>query len=90
MSSSAAVLVLQCGATRGQQCADTPHSESNSVLGFTQGTEHLWPLAVSPFQEISYHFRIAQSEVTCDSQPEEEAATPLFSDYHFLFWRSCA
>ncbi|KAJ8375870.1 hypothetical protein SKAU_G00064500 [Synaphobranchus kaupii] len=90
MSSNVSVLVLQCSVTRGRPCHDHIEAEENSEkITFTKGTDHLWPVPVQSFQEITYHFRVALSrEVSCAGEEGEKRTGP-YSDYHFLFQSSC-
>ncbi|XP_055780266.1 myelin regulatory factor-like isoform X7 [Salvelinus fontinalis] len=93
MISSASVWVRQCGATRGRLCPD--HTETELHAGekkVTEGTDHLWPVPVLSFQDVTYHFRVAKSsEVRCGVEEEKvSTTTPPYSDFYFLIQSSCA
>ncbi|KAK6317693.1 hypothetical protein J4Q44_G00109840 [Coregonus suidteri] len=93
MTSSASVWVRQCGATRGRLCPD--HTETELYAGertVTKGTDHLWSVPVLSFQDVTYHFRVAQSrKVRCGVEEGNVSAptTPPYSDYYFLIQSSC-
>ncbi|CAB1322564.1 unnamed protein product [Coregonus sp. 'balchen'] len=99
MTSSASVWVRQCGATRGRLCPD--HTETELYAGertvtkvhlLTTGTDHLWSVPVLSFQDVTYHFRVAQSrKVRCGVEEGNVSAptTPPYSDYYFLIQSSC-
>ncbi|XP_072574394.1 myelin regulatory factor isoform X2 [Paramormyrops kingsleyae] len=97
MRSNISVLVFQCGVTRGRHCspypdmqtqhsAEQPHSQQNV---FTKGQEHLWSVPRLSFQDVSYHFRVALSKQVICATKEEKEYIGQYSDYHFLFQRSC-
>ncbi|KAM6960495.1 myelin regulatory factor isoform 2-T2 [Aplochiton taeniatus] len=91
MTSSNSVWVRECGATKGRLCPD--HSETEIYGGqstFTKGTHHLWSVPVLSFQDVTYHFRVSQSnEVSCASK-EDNKTVLSYIDYHFLIQSSCA
>ncbi|XP_029112350.1 myelin regulatory factor isoform X2 [Scleropages formosus] len=97
MRSNTNLKVLRCGATRGRPCPARPetqvqggeaqaHSEQNA---FTKGMDHLWSLPQLPFQEVSFHFRVTASDEVMCAAGDEEQHTGHYSDYHFVFQRSC-
>ncbi|MED6266474.1 hypothetical protein CHARACLAT_002537 [Characodon lateralis] len=62
MMSRNSVWVKQCGATKGRLCLN--HTETELYSGestSTKGTQHLWSVPVSSFQDITYHFRVSHS-----------------------------
>ncbi|XP_041132617.1 myelin regulatory factor isoform X3 [Polyodon spathula] len=87
MNSSSPLLVLLCGVSRGRRCAKSLDTQRSLDMTSTKGMAHRWPLEVIPFHNIAYHFRVAKSEVTCESK-HVEAGQP-FANYHFLFLQAC-
>ncbi|XP_030588026.1 myelin regulatory factor isoform X2 [Archocentrus centrarchus] len=87
MTSTNSIWVRQCGATKGRLCPNHTETEPyNEQSTSTKGTHHLWSVPVLPFQDITYHFRVAlSSEVSCAA----ERKSASYSDYHFLIESSC-
>ncbi|XP_026108661.1 myelin regulatory factor-like isoform X3 [Carassius auratus] len=89
MISSSEVWVWQCGATRGRLCPNQPEASfSLERSAYTAGTSHLWSLPVTPFQEVTYYFRVSHSRQTGCSNEDGDVSS-LCSEYSFLIQSTC-
>ncbi|KAM6358892.1 myelin regulatory factor [Alca torda] len=88
MNSSSAVSVSLCGLVSNDPCQDAASTNSSTDAADAQETTHRWPLAMMPFQEFTYHFRVAQpGRANCSTAPEQMGH--LFTDYYFQFYWLC-
>ncbi|XP_052400215.1 myelin regulatory factor isoform X3 [Carassius gibelio] len=89
MISSSEVWVWQCGATRGRLCPNQPEASfSLERSAYTAGTSHLWSLPVTPFQEVTYYFRVSHSSQTGCSNEDGDVSSQC-SEYSFLIQSTC-
>lgn len=89
------LIVFQCKFTRGNICfhskreANGMQSEQEVPQMMTQGYQHIWNLAVAPFFDSAYHFRVAAPDLA-DCSTDPYFAGIFFTDYFFYFYRRCA
>ncbi|XP_055986661.1 myelin regulatory factor-like protein [Sorex fumeus] len=89
------LIVFQCKFTRGNICFHSKreakgmqsHQEVSQMM--TQGYQHIWNLAVAPFFDSAYHFRVAAPDLA-DCSTDPYFAGIFFTDYFFYFYRRCA
>uniref|UniRef100_A0A8C4S0N3 Myelin regulatory factor n=1 Tax=Erpetoichthys calabaricus TaxID=27687 RepID=A0A8C4S0N3_ERPCA len=88
MTSSSPMLVLLCGVNHGRPCASSLVPQKKLEITRTQGVDHQWPLMVAPFHNLTYHFRVSESQhVACDSKNGEDGR--MVTDYYFRFLQVC-
>ncbi|KFO97794.1 Myelin regulatory factor, partial [Calypte anna] len=88
MNSSSSVSISLCGLISSDPCQEAVSTNSSTNATETQDTSHRWPLVLLPFQEFSYHFRVAQpGQANCSTAPQHLGH--LFTDYYFQFYWLC-
>ncbi|XP_051779705.1 myelin regulatory factor isoform X3 [Erpetoichthys calabaricus] len=87
MTSSSPMLVLLCGVNHGRPCVSSLVPQKKLEITRTQGVDHQWPLMVAPFHNLTYHFRVSESHVACDSKNGEDGR--MVTDYYFRFLQVC-
>ncbi|XP_073756768.1 myelin regulatory factor-like protein isoform X5 [Callorhinus ursinus] len=88
------LIVFQCKFTLGNICfhgkrgAKGIQSRQEVSQEMTQGYQHIWGLAVAPFFDSMYHFRVAAPDLA-DCSTDPYFAGIFFTDYFFYFYRHC-
>ncbi|XP_027449772.2 myelin regulatory factor-like protein isoform X5 [Zalophus californianus] len=88
------LIVFQCKFTLGNICfhgkrgAKGIQSRQEVSQEMTQGYQHIWSLAVAPFFDSMYHFRVAAPDLA-DCSTDPYFAGIFFTDYFFYFYRHC-
>ncbi|XP_077177290.1 myelin regulatory factor isoform X3 [Paroedura picta] len=89
MNASSTVSGYLCGLISTNPC----HHTTENMGSFTdatgmQGTTYNWPVRMMPFQEFTYHFRLARpGQANCSTAAEQRGS--LFTDYYFQFYWLC-
>ncbi|XP_039209087.1 myelin regulatory factor isoform X2 [Crotalus tigris] len=89
MNASSAVSGYLCNLTSNSPCLHTD-SDLDSLSNATdiQGATYRWTVVMMPFQEFTYHFRLARPGQANCSTPVEQMGS-LFNDYYFQFYWLC-
>ncbi|XP_073756767.1 myelin regulatory factor-like protein isoform X4 [Callorhinus ursinus] len=93
-STTEPLIVFQCKFTLGNICfhgkrgAKGIQSRQEVSQEMTQGYQHIWGLAVAPFFDSMYHFRVAAPDLA-DCSTDPYFAGIFFTDYFFYFYRHC-
>ncbi|XP_027449771.2 myelin regulatory factor-like protein isoform X4 [Zalophus californianus] len=93
-STTEPLIVFQCKFTLGNICfhgkrgAKGIQSRQEVSQEMTQGYQHIWSLAVAPFFDSMYHFRVAAPDLA-DCSTDPYFAGIFFTDYFFYFYRHC-
>ncbi|XP_037369079.1 myelin regulatory factor-like protein [Talpa occidentalis] len=88
------LIVFQCKFSLGNICfhnkrgATGMQSREEVSQEMTQGYQHIWSLAVAPFFDSAYHFRVAAPDLA-DCSTDPYFAGIFFTDYFFYFYRRC-
>ncbi|XP_012590601.1 PREDICTED: myelin regulatory factor-like protein [Condylura cristata] len=88
------LIVFQCKFSLGNICfhnkrgARVMQSHEEVSQEMTQGYQHIWSLAVAPFFDSAYHFRVAAPDLA-DCSTDPYFAGIFFTDYFFYFYRRC-
>ncbi|XP_060050930.1 myelin regulatory factor-like protein [Erinaceus europaeus] len=88
------LIVFQCKSTLGNICFHNKkevkwmQSHQEVSQDMTQGYQHIWSLAVAPFFDSAYHFRVAAPDLA-DCSTDPYFAGIFFTDYFFYFYRHC-
>ncbi|KAG8125532.1 hypothetical protein E2320_020689 [Naja naja] len=86
MNASSAVSGYLCNLTSNSPCLHTENDlDSLSNATDIQGATYRWPVVMMPFQEFTYHFRLARPGQANCSTPVEQMGS-LFNDYYFQFY----
>ncbi|XP_026575879.1 myelin regulatory factor [Pseudonaja textilis] len=89
MNASSAVSGYLCNLTSNSPCLHTENDlDSLSNATDIQGSTYRWPVVMMPFQEFTYHFRLASPGQANCSTPVEQMGS-LFNDYYFQFYWLC-
>ncbi|KAJ6654140.1 hypothetical protein lerEdw1_007408 [Lerista edwardsae] len=89
MNASSAASGYLCGLLSSSPCQPASVSTDNfPEAAETQGQTYRWPVVMMPFQEFTYHFRLARPGQANCSTPVEQMDY-LFTDYYFQFYWLC-
>ncbi|XP_034276073.1 myelin regulatory factor isoform X3 [Pantherophis guttatus] len=89
MNASSAISGYLCKLTSNSPCLHTGNNLDNlSNATDIQGATYRWPVVMMPFQEFTYHFRLARPGQANCSTPVEQMGS-LFNDYYFQFYWLC-
>ncbi|XP_026538373.1 myelin regulatory factor [Notechis scutatus] len=89
MNASSAVSGYLCNLTSNSPCLHTENVlDSLSNATDIQGATYRWPVVMMPFQEFTYHFRLASPGQANCSTPVDQMGS-LFNDYYFQFYWLC-
>ncbi|XP_062971895.1 myelin regulatory factor [Elgaria multicarinata webbii] len=89
MNASSLVSGYFCGLTSSNPCQQTVvNTDTISDTTPKQATTYHWPVVMMPFQEFTYHFRLARpGQANCSTAVEQMSS--LFTDYYFQFYWIC-
>ncbi|KAM6460090.1 myelin regulatory factor isoform 8-T9 [Liasis olivaceus] len=89
MNASSAISGYLCNLTSNNPCLHTDDDlDSLSNATDIQGATYRWSVVMMPFQEFTYHFRLARPGQANCSTPAEQMGS-LFNDYYFQFYWLC-
>ncbi|XP_066475883.1 myelin regulatory factor [Tiliqua scincoides] len=89
MNTSSAASGYFCGLVSNIPCQQAVLSTDNFPdAEEIQGQTYRWPVVMMPFQEFTYHFRLARPGQANCSTPVEQMDY-LFTDYYFQFYWLC-
>uniref|UniRef100_A0ACB8G3I9 Uncharacterized protein n=1 Tax=Sphaerodactylus townsendi TaxID=933632 RepID=A0ACB8G3I9_9SAUR len=89
MNASSLVSGYLCGLISSNPCQHTTEDTGSFTdTTDTQGTTYRWPVMMMPFQEFTYHFRLARpGQANCSTAVQQMGS--LFTDYYFQFYWLC-
>ncbi|XP_054828945.1 myelin regulatory factor isoform X1 [Eublepharis macularius] len=89
MNASSTMSGYLCGLISSNPCQHTTKSTGSFTdTADTQGTTYRWPVMMMPFQEFTYHFRLARpGQANCSTAVDQMGS--LFTDYYFQFYWLC-